>query len=200
MTNDKPPVAPVEGHYAMLRNGQVVGPINLSLFDKDFYLEIKGEIFNWNNDGTANWMGSEYDIIATISPASMQMAVNPKILVGLVKDAFDGCPEFQEARAGVNAMADRLARLEAILPLAGAVLDHADAHCRAFPIATVPKTLVYELWDAEEEEWVEASYYRSSITERYTHWRPLPPPPSNPPLPEVFVELGAALEKIKEGR
>lgn len=31
----------------------------------------------------------------------------------------------------------------------------------------------------------------------YTHWRPLPPPPTTPPLPAVFTELGAALEKIK---
>jgi hypothetical protein len=31
----------------------------------------------------------------------------------------------------------------------------------------------------------------------FTHWREPFPPPSNPPLPEVFVELGAALEKIK---
>ena len=90
--------------------------------------------------------------------------------------------------------------LAELIALADAVLDHADAHCRAFPIETC-KTPTYNLiWDCEEEEWVKGRVYFLARPERYSHWTPLPPPPSNPPLPAVFTELGAALERLKEGR
>ena len=89
--------------------------------------------------------------------------------------------------------------LTALVPLADAVLDHADQHCRAFPIATCKTPTNNLIWDCEEEEWVKGRVYFLAQPERYTHWRPLPPPPSNPPLPAVFVELGQALEIIKSG-
>jgi hypothetical protein len=41
------------------------------------------------------------------------------------------------------------------------------------------------------------SPYVEIDTDYYTHWRETAPPPSNPPLPAVFVELGAALERLK---
>jgi hypothetical protein len=101
--------------------------------------------------------------------------------------------------------------LTALVPLAAAVLDHADAHCRAFPIATAPMEDVM-LYDGNLEDagWTQAYWCKNLMAfqsggikfdmSHMTHWRPLPPPPSNPPLPAVFVELGAALERLKEGR
>jgi hypothetical protein len=85
-----------------------------------------------------------------------------------------------------------------LLALADAVLDHADAHCRAFPIATAPTDRKVEFWNSARGCW-EAFVWRdiNILSEKYTHWREPPPPPSNPPLPAVFVELGAALEKLK---
>jgi hypothetical protein len=95
---------------------------------------------------------------------------------------------------------DNLAELTA---LADAVLDHADSHCRAFPIATAPRLDPFLVWIDAEQEWVycsclsELEHFQAFGNNTYGHWAPLPPPPSNPPLPSVFVELGAALEKIK---
>jgi hypothetical protein len=88
--------------------------------------------------------------------------------------------------------------LNALVPLADAVLDHADQHCRAFPIATALRDEWFLAWDDIEGDWDQIT--RDGLIHpmrNYTHWRPLPPPPSNPPLPAVFTELGQALEKIK---
>lgn len=97
----------------------------------------------------------------------------------------------------------RLARLEALISLADAACNYADQHCRAFPIATAPTTGEWFLvWDNGMGEWFihQPKPFDTPPNKRYTHWRPLPPPPSNPPLPEVFTELGQALERLKEGR
>lgn len=67
---DRPPVKPVEGHYALLRNGGVVMPSEIVAY---------GTV-NWNEDGS--WDDSKYhenDIIATISPADMQAAASGEI-------------------------------------------------------------------------------------------------------------------------
>jgi len=88
--------------------------------------------------------------------------------------------------------------LLALLPLADAVLDHADKHCRAFPIATAPTGRDVSFWDSSLDEWQEFTMLDISLLPpSYTHWREPFPPPSNPPLPAVFMELGAALEKLK---
>jgi hypothetical protein len=92
--------------------------------------------------------------------------------------------------------------LTALVPLADAICDYADQNCRAFPIATAPKEGVFLAWDIFGGEWeiLAAGNEDFYHLERFTHWAPLPPPPTNPPLPAVFVELGQALEKIKGGK
>ena len=93
----------------------------------------------------------------------------------------------------------RLKKLEALIPLADAACDYADRHCRAFPIATAPRERWIEFWDASAKAWraMWLSPYVEIDTDYYTHWRETAPPPSTPPLPAVFVELGAALERLK---
>jgi hypothetical protein len=181
MTNDKPPVAPVEGHYAMLRNGEIsLNHIPYFRKNSPCAWECPTSGAKWLADGKS-YNGRHLDIIATISPDVMAL-VAEKSTYGAI----------------VFGLRDRLARLEALIPLADAVLDHADAHCRAFPIATAPRDEWFLAWDDIEGDWDEIT--RDGLIHpmrNYTHWRPLPPPPSNPPLPAVFVELGAALEKIK---
>jgi len=95
--------------------------------------------------------------------------------------------------------------MDDLIPLADAVLDHADKHCRAFPIETFPnlspKSKIVDVWDNEAKRWVTMNLRsKSQLDDDYTHWRETAPPPSNPPLPAVFTELGAALERLKEGR
>ena len=73
------PVAPVEGHFAKLRNGIVVGPLT------DKYVIYDGETYShtvdcdweiaWSADGLENnYAIKDVDIIATISPEAMQAA------------------------------------------------------------------------------------------------------------------------------
>ncbi|WP_313587783.1 hypothetical protein [Aquidulcibacter sp.] len=91
--------------------------------------------------------------------------------------------------------------LTALVPLAEAACDYADANCRAFPIATAPKDRWIDVWDQQRKSW--SSMYISGtsiLNPTYTHWREPTPPPTNPPLPAVFTQLGQALEKIKEGK
>ena len=105
-----------------------------------------------------------------------------------------------DTRPTVTIMPTKLAEaLTALLPLADAACDYADANCRAFPIATAPTDRKVEFWNSARGCW-EAFVWRdlNILSEKYTHWREPTPPPSNPPLPAVFVELGAALEKLKE--
>jgi hypothetical protein len=128
--------------------------------------------FSWKGDGTCN-DGSEYDIIATISLEAMALAMRLEA---------DG----------------HLKGIDDLVKLADAVLDHADAHCRAFPIATVPHGRNIEIWDSVDSFWLSATIYDICPPDAdFTHWREPLPPPSNPPLPAVFVDLGVALEKLK---
>jgi hypothetical protein len=111
---------------------------------------------------------------------------------------------------GFQFLVARIARLEALIPLADAVLDHADQHCRAFPIATAPQDREIQVYNVmtgwyktkfENNQWpmrgwgdMDGTWYPVP-----THWAEPLPPPSNPPLPAVFTELGQALEVIKSG-
>jgi hypothetical protein len=190
MTNDtRPPVAPIEGHYAFMRDGSVAGPIrNASLW----YSTSTDKWGCWHTeflwDDTGRLVGKAYDpdcdIIATMSPDVMAVA-------------FDLPEKFFVAKQMVVYTENE--RLRALISLADAVLDHADAHCRAFPIATAPDTGSFQVWDSQEDEWQPVTLYGDGTKWGYwiTHWRSAPPPPTTPPLPAVFVELGQALEKIK---
>lgn len=76
--NNPPPVAPVEGHYALLRNGEAVGPINK--YAKQPYLfTARLPHMSWRADGVSDWDDSDYDIIATISPADMQAVASGEL-------------------------------------------------------------------------------------------------------------------------
>jgi hypothetical protein len=253
MTNDTPPVAPVEGHYAMLRNGEARGPIirdrNVHT-GNDFFI-CPADNVSWNPIGDSD-CGEAFDIIATISPEAMAEAValsqqpsQEELSKGRVVSRFEwgetvGNPDALLAEMSsllhatflnnllrhtdvphenrmliqsqmddfalqlAQPFIDRLAHLEALVPLADAVLDHADAHCRAFPIETAPKEGPFLIWIDAEQEWVycsclsELEHFQAFGNNAYKHWAPLPPPPTNPPLPAAFVELGQALEKLKD--
>ena len=79
MTNP-PPVAPVEGHYALLRNGMVVGPLAKEWpQDELTSFSIAWEHLEWKQDGTGHGMLPAWDIIATISPADMQAVASGEL-------------------------------------------------------------------------------------------------------------------------
>ena len=104
MTN---PVAPVEGHYARMRDGAVVGPIRNA---SAWYTNSTDKWGCWHTDflwdNTGRLSGKAYDpdldIIATISPADMQAAAsgelerlraaNDKMKSALAYYADDGPP------------------------------------------------------------------------------------------------------------
>ena len=89
------PVAPVEGHYALLRNGSVVHP---ECITKDFDLDGTPYYLSPNSDDDYYWTANgvcqrqaypkgipklifvpDHDIIATISPADMQAVANGEL-------------------------------------------------------------------------------------------------------------------------
>ena len=85
MTNP-PPVKPVKGHYALLRNGDVMGPFKTT--NQGFWIGVISDInIFWKPDGTAygsdnhnnRMLKQQYDIIATISPADMQAAASGEL-------------------------------------------------------------------------------------------------------------------------
>lgn len=105
MTN---PVAPVEGHYALLRNGQVCGPMKKGT--TRWYAPTTSD--HWNFDGTVIGYGKLYpelDIIATILPANMQAAASGElerlraalkaheVQWNRLQDAIDGMEKTMEA-------------------------------------------------------------------------------------------------------
>lgn len=182
MTNDKPPVAPVEGHYALLRNGEIsLNHIPYFRKNSPCAWECSTSGAKWLADGKS-YNGRHLDIIATISPEAMNEAVK----LSAEKSVYG------EIVFGLRS------RLEALIPLADAACDYADQHCRAFPIATAPRGQAIHIWDTVMNGWdLNILGEHSKMDPDWTHWAPLPPPPSNPPLPTVFTDLGAALEKIK---
>ena len=77
-------------------------------------------------------------------------------------------------------------------------LNWADANARAFPIETAPRDEWIDVWCSESKMWYPVFMFPSYvIRETATHWRPLPPPPSNPPLPEPLERLGEVVRRIK---
>jgi len=223
MTNDtRPPVAPIEGHYAMLRCEEVCGPLypNIEiLIDGD--RESHGFVsdladMQWDDNGKSE-DSDKYDIIATISPEAMA-------LVAVTADGIDIMQEGPTTTEtvdpmpvadGYTLMPTKLAEaLTALVPLADAACDYADQHCRAFPIETAPQDREIQVYN------VMTGWYKTTFQNEQgrnwpmrgwddwngtwypvpTHWAEPLPPPSNSPLPAVFTGLGAALEKIKEGR
>lgn|GEM_PF-2881694 len=97
-----------------------------------------------------------------------------------------------------------------------AALDWADANARWFDISTAPKEegvsfLVTTQVKNSHRSWTETHVvhlnedgqihpecHQGWNLESYSHWRPIPPPPSNPPLPAPLERLGEVLRKVKE--
>lgn len=182
----------------MLRNGRIIGPLQEPV--SDYYFDSN---MVWSANGLFP-LDRDHDIIATISAATMNLA-SCQTAQDISDGAKDVCQQFFDLLSLAQAH-------QALIPLADAVLDHADANCRAFPIATAPRDEIL-VWDQDMREWYKAiwsetdnrfmiSYHPDSYSKKVnlTHWAYIPPPPSNPPLPAVFVELGAALEQLKEGK
>ena len=78
-------------------------------------------------------------------------------------------------------------------------LDWADANARWFSISTAPTKGMFLLWDNFNDDYEFGTAIQVAEDEygRFTHWRPLPPPPSNPPLPEPLETLGDVLRRVK---
>ena len=205
MTNTpdtRPTVSPIEGHYALLRNGIIakIGEKKPTVDGLELFHSVHFN-YRWFETGKSTWSDGQYDIISTIRPDIMLMAAK------ITMPFSDITQEML-----FNKQAQETARLEALIPLADAACDYADAHCRAFPIATALKDREIEVFDVMlgwhktefqadfERNWPMTGCQECIVYLYPTHWRPLPPPPSNPPLPAVFVELGQALERLKEGR
>lgn len=74
MTDTRPPVPPVEGNIAVLRNGVILGPI----IKHGYCFVVWSSDISWFPDGVSE-DGSESDIIATISPEDMQAVVSGEL-------------------------------------------------------------------------------------------------------------------------
>ena len=109
-------------------------------------------------------------------------------------------------------MSDEL--IKSLILAADEALNYADSHCRWFDISTAPKEIGVEFLASIEignsvsawkethilcldEDGINSDHHQGWELDDYSYWAPLPPPPSNPPLPDVFTQLGQALEKIK---
>ena len=100
------------------------------------------------------------------------------------------------------------ANLHALIAACDEALNWADASARWFDISTAPRDRPLLLWgdpawggEVVYAEWVNGEWMQYGIGQRVfnsTHWRPLPPPPSNPPLPAPLERLGEVLRRIKE--
>lgn len=109
----------------------------------------------------------------------------------------------------------RKSDLADLIAACDAALDWADANARWFDISTAPDEegvsfLVTTEVRSHLRSWIETHVvhlnedgeihpdcHQGWSLRDYTHWRPLPPPPSNPPLPAPLEALGAVLRKVK---
>ena len=101
------------------------------------------------------------------------------------------------------------ANLQALIAACDEALNWADANARWFDIGTAPRdgkeVLTYPhyrvtSWSDELVGfWFWSDYDDDAVlyNPQPTHWRPLPPPPSNPPLPEPLERLGEVLRRVK---
>jgi hypothetical protein len=90
------------------------------------------------------------------------------------------------------------ANLQALIAACDEALNWADANARAFPIETAPRDEWIDVWCSESKMWYPVFMFPSYVIRKTaTHWRPLPPPPSNPPLPEALERLGEVLRRVK---
>ena len=95
------------------------------------------------------------------------------------------------------------ANLQALIAACDAALNWADANARAFPIETVPSVGGFLAWSTVELGWIqfdgvtEFEYFKTFGNRHFTHWTPLPPPPSNPPLPAPLERLGEVVRRVK---
>ena len=116
-----PPVAPVEGHYARMRDGAVVGPLAKEWSQDELTsFSIAWEHLEWKQDGTGHGMLPAWDIIATISPANMQAVASGELeelkagvkqlerQLDLKQDAFFALEaELERLRAALKAAEDK---------------------------------------------------------------------------------------------
>ena len=81
MMTNPPPVAPIEGYYALLRNGEAVGLIKKYQTKITYPYLFTSHLphMNWTEAGVSDWDDGQYDIIATISPADMQAVASGEL-------------------------------------------------------------------------------------------------------------------------
>lgn len=84
-----------------------------------------------------------------------------------------------------------------------AALDWADQNARAFTIETAPESARFSVWCEHSKNWftmngrLHLEELKDNPVYNFTHWRHLPPPPSNPPLPAPLEALGEVLRRVK---
>ena len=116
-----PPVAPVEGHYARMRDGAAVGPIRNA---STWYTTSTDKWGCWHTDflwdDTGRLAGKAYDpdldIIATISPEAMQAVASGELerLRAALKAVIDAheTGRFEPLQAAIEAANAALAKQE----------------------------------------------------------------------------------------
>jgi hypothetical protein len=196
MTNNpdtRPCVPPVEGHFAMLRNGSIVRPSDI----------VASGIVQWNLDGS--WSDCEchpLDIVSTISPEAMAFAADPHL--------FEMIASADKMATACDAVCDKA---ENLMIKAQAVLDYAEANLRARTIEAPPRDRRFflALVKDDEERYAGRTFVSrmlgvddialfpgwGSSTKNLSKWAPLIPPSDE--LPAPFKELGESLGKLGKG-
>jgi hypothetical protein len=174
MTDTRPPVAPVEGLVEEMSSLLHATFLNNLLRHTDVPHENRMLIQSQMNDFAAQLAQPFIERIEDLEASLGQCS----------QDNGDWTYENQLLKAKVAELAS----------LADAACDYADSHCRAFPIATAPKSSVALFYGFG---WVKEDYTDDNgVPWHYkdaTHWSSIP----KRELPAVFTDLGAALEKIK---